>query len=198
MALTSSQQSDMAICAALASGEAWAPAALYDRVACVVDGVLQRVLGRGDSERDDVAQEAFERIISSIIAARFTRDCSLKTWSAVITQNLAVDLLRRRKRDPYQYASESVDTDLAELASPADTPEKALDVRRRFERLLTALQSVRSPRAEAFVLHDVIGHELDAVARMTGVSPSAAQSRLVRGRKDVLRVLRVRERADKR
>jgi RNA polymerase sigma-70 factor (ECF subfamily) len=41
-------------------------------------------------------------------------------------------------------------------------------------------------RAEAVFLHDVLGHELAEIAVITGATVAAAQSRLVRGRKELL------------
>jgi DNA-directed RNA polymerase specialized sigma24 family protein len=39
-------------------------------------------------------------------------------------------------------------------------------------------------KAMVLVLHDVLGHELVEIAAMLGISTSAAQSRLVRARRD--------------
>jgi DNA-directed RNA polymerase specialized sigma24 family protein len=45
-------------------------------------------------------------------------------------------------------------------------------------------------KAMVLVLHDVLGHDLTEVSVMLGVSVSAAQSRLVRGRRELLRRLK--------
>ena len=49
------------------------------------------------------------------------------------------------------------------------------------------LGRMRPKHAEAVLLHDVLGHDLAEIAVMTGASAAAAQSRLVRGRKELLR-----------
>ena len=66
--------------------------------------------------------------------------------------------------------------------------------RPRANRLIRVLSSISSSHAEAVVLHDLLGHDLAEIARLTGVSVAAAQSRLVRGRRKALRLLTVAER----
>src|SRR5579871_6917507 len=66
-----SEMPDGDVCRALAAGEAWAAEVVYDRVEDVVDAVLYRLLGPGDGERDDLAQQALERVISTIVSGRF-------------------------------------------------------------------------------------------------------------------------------
>jgi RNA polymerase sigma-70 factor (ECF subfamily) len=187
--------SDREICDALVSGKSWAARALYDRVGCAVDVALSRILGRGDDELDDLTQLAFERIIGTIVSRQFEGLCNLQSWSTILAQNLARDALRKRKRERniFGLTSEVV---LENVVSPSDTPEMVLERRRGLERLRVALQSVRKVWTEAFVLHDVLGHDLVATAQITGVSVAAAQSRLVRGRKRLLEHIRTLESRD--
>jgi RNA polymerase sigma-70 factor (ECF subfamily) len=66
-------------------------------------------------------------------------------------------------------------------------PEADLDTRAEIERLRLALSGMKEAYAEAVVLHDVLGYRLPDIAQMSGVSIAAAQSRLVRGRRELYR-----------
>jgi RNA polymerase sigma-70 factor (ECF subfamily) len=184
-----SELSDTELCHALAAGEAWAAEVIYDRVEDVVDAVLFRLLGPGDGEREDLAQQALEKVIASIVSGRFSQGCSLRSWATLITQHLAIDTMRARQRERKLF-DRSVEHGTLELvAEDARTPERAAETRRRVERLLAALSTVNRARAEAVVLHDILGHDLAEIARLTGVSVAAAQSRLVRGRKEIIETI---------
>jgi len=184
-----SDLTDADLCRALAAGEAWAAEVVYDRVQDVVDAVLYRLLGPGDGERDDLAQQALERVISTIVTGRFSQGCSLRSWATLITQHLAIDAMRSRSRERKLF-DRSIDHHALELvAEDTRTPERAAETRRRVERLLSALSTVNRARAEAVVLHDILGHDLAEIATLTGVTVAAAQSRLVRGRKEVLKYI---------
>jgi RNA polymerase sigma-70 factor (ECF subfamily) len=183
------EMSDADICRALAAGEAWAAEVIYDRIEDVVDAVLFRLLGPGDSERDDLAQQALERVITTIVSGKFSHGCSLRSWATLITQHLAIDTMRARQRERKLF-DRSVGHQVLELVAEDNrTPERAAETRRRVERLLMALSTVNRQRAEAVVLHDILGHDLAEIAGLTGVTVAAAQSRLVRGRKEVLKYI---------
>jgi RNA polymerase sigma-70 factor (ECF subfamily) len=184
---------DTDLCHALAAGEAWAAEVIYDRVEDVVDAVLFRLLGPGDGEREDLAQQALEKVIATIVSGRFSQGCSLRSWATLITQHLAIDTMRARQRERKLF-DRSVEHGTLELvAEDTRTPERAAETRRRVERLLAALTTVNRARAEAVVLHDILGHDLAEIAQLTGVTVAAAQSRLVRGRKEILRFIESRE-----
>jgi RNA polymerase sigma-70 factor, ECF subfamily len=191
-----SDMPDAELCQALTAGEAWAAEVVYDRVEDVVDAVLYRLLGPGDGERDDLAQQALERVISTIVSGKFSHGCSLRSWATLITQHLAIDTMRSRSRERRVFDRSIAPAALELVAEDSRTPERAAETRRRVERLLSALSTVNRARAEAVVLHDILGHDLAEIATLTGVTVAAAQSRLVRGRKEVLKYIVGKEQQD--
>jgi RNA polymerase sigma-70 factor, ECF subfamily len=184
--------SDDEICRALTAGDAWAAEAVFDRIGDVVDAVLYRLLG-ADAERDDLSQQAMERVISTIVSGRYARGCSLRSWATLLAQHVAVDALRARARERRVFDRSASHQTLELVAATTATPERLAETRRRVDLLQNALASVNRDRAEAVVLHDVLGHDLAEIARLEGVSVAAAQSRLVRGRRDVLAWIRAHE-----
>ena len=186
--------SDEALCRRLESGDPAAAEIVYERVVHVVDAVLYRLLGPNDHEREDLAQQAMERIIATIVSGRYMRDCSLTSWATLITQHLAIDTMRSRTRDRKVF-DRHVGTQTVELVPDVDrSTEQIVETQRRAHRLVTVLASISSTHAETVVLHDLLGHDLAEIARLTGVSVAAAQSRLVRGRRKALRLLAAAER----
>jgi RNA polymerase sigma-70 factor (ECF subfamily) len=189
---TGADLGDAEICAALGDGAAWAADALYDRVVDVVEAVLFRLLG-ADADRDDLVQQAIERVVSSVVSGRFARGCSLRSWATLLAQHVAVDALRARARERKLFDRRIPYQTLELVEAHTATPEHLAETRRRMALLQSALTRVNRERSEAVVLHDVLGHDLAEVAELTGVSVAAAQSRLVRGRREVLAWIRAHE-----
>jgi RNA polymerase sigma-70 factor (ECF subfamily) len=190
--------SDEEICRRLEAGDASAAEIVYERVVTIVDAVLYRLLGPNDYEREDLAQQAMERIIGTIVSGRYMRDCSLSSWATLITQHLAIDTMRSRSRDRKVF-DRQVGTETVELVPDGSrSTEQVVETHRRAHRLVTVLSSISSTHADAVVLHDLLGHDLAEIARLTGVSVAAAQSRLVRGRRKALRLLAAAERQARR
>jgi RNA polymerase sigma-70 factor (ECF subfamily) len=84
-------------------------------------------------------------------------------------------------------------------SGPVDA-ERALEARGTLETVRRHLAAMNPSQAETVFLHDAIGHELAEIAVITGVSVAAAQSRLVRGRKELFRRLdreRTRQQAER-
>jgi RNA polymerase sigma-70 factor (ECF subfamily) len=180
---------DEQLVAAVQDGEEQVAAVLYQRLVDVVDKTLYRVFGRREADHDDLIQMAFEQIVVTLSKRTFAGACSLRTWASSVTANVALTALRQRARERKVLAR---DVSLSEeaLSAPSDVDlEQSVDARGRLARLRMHLVSMKSPYAETVFLHDALGHELAEIAVMTGVSVSAAQSRLIRGRRELRRRL---------
>ena len=174
--------SDEQLISAVERGDRAVGEHLHDRLIRSVDATLHRVLGRRDREHDELVQAAFERIVVTLARSRFTKACSLASWASAVTCSVALDALRsrrteRREPDPRPAASR-------EGPRGADV-ERMVAVDREFQRLRTELVRMKSERAEALLLNDMLGHELSEMAVLLGVSVSTAQSRLARGRQEL-------------
>ena len=80
------------------------------------------------------------------------------------------------------------DEPVIETARPSQaSPESAAVAGQDVARVQRALARMKPKHAEAVLLHDVLGHDLNEIAAITAATTAAAQSRLVRGRKELLR-----------
>jgi RNA polymerase sigma-70 factor (ECF subfamily) len=179
------EPTDAELIDAFERGEGRACEQLYDRLIGVVEGTLWRVMGRRDEHHDDLVQTAFEQIVMTLTRRRFARACSLSSWAASVTTHVAFNAIRSRTRERRVVdRSRDGDSDAADLSHYEDL-ERQVGVREDLGRVRTFLSEMDWGRATTLFLHDVLGHELAEIAVLTGVSVAAAQSRLVRGRKEL-------------
>ena len=171
---------DAEILAGLARGDEAAVVALHDRVRTQVDVTILRVLGRRDVDHDDLAQAALIRIVQSMV--RFRGECSLDTWASRITAYTVYNEIDRRRVEQRVFSAAS-DADL-DPPSSADVERETVD-RSTLGRIRAHLDALEKNKAWTLVLHDVCGYDLREIAEITGVSVAAAQTRLVRGRREL-------------
>lgn len=176
---------DEEILAALREGTRGVGLRLYDRLLPVVDGTLYRILGAREQDHADLVQAAFEQIVSALTKRRFAGRCSLAGWAAVVTCHVGLSALRSRKRER-RVIERGADpqASIRDVASRAD-PERQLSIDRELEAVRRHLSEMDPERATTLVMH-AAGHSLDEIAQLSGVSVAAAQSRLSRGRRELL------------
>jgi RNA polymerase sigma-70 factor (ECF subfamily) len=175
---------DPEIVAGLTRGEAWAAEELYDRVLPYLERTLRRVLRHSGAEFEDLLQSSFERIIRVLSERSLGGACDLPAWSSAVAAHVALDALRQRVRERRLFDHEAPSE---ALRGPDAGGERGAEARAEVERVQRVLGRMKPKHAEAVLLHDVLGHDLREVATLTSVSVAAAQSRLVRGRKELLR-----------
>ncbi len=163
---------------------------LCQRLMRVVDGTLYRVMGRRESDHDDLVQSAFEQIVMTLYRGKFSRECSLTTWASAITCNVALHAIRRRRTERKIF-DEGQDVEQVSRRLPGiGDPESSVSARRELERLRFHLSQMSEKLARTLLLHDMLGCGLAETATLTGATPAATQSRLVRGRKELAQRLR--------
>ena len=98
---------------------------------------------------------------------------------------------RRRGQLPRQrrvFAPATGEDTLA-LGQLAPHPDHQLDARDELRRFDLSLRRICSGQSRVVYLHDVLGYRLSDIARAMGISVAAAQSRLIRGRRAMLKEL---------
>jgi RNA polymerase sigma-70 factor, ECF subfamily len=181
-ALLNSQQpesADLALLADVRAGKAFAAAAFHDRVRPIVDRTLGRLLGAGDSDRDDLAQQALIELVLSV--ERFRGDCPLDAWATVVSARVVYKHLRRRKIERRLFVLDSHEA----LERPDRAATNAALWRSSVRHVESHLRAMNGDRAWAFVLHEVHGFSLKEISDIMKASLAAVQSRLVRGRREL-------------
>lgn len=174
---------DRELLTALAESDPRAGFVLYDRLIRIVEWTILRIMGQRGAEHDDLVQAAFEQIVITLHRQRYNERCSLTSWASAVSCHVALNALRARRRQRAFRAEPS--SAPPEPRDPHDL-ESQLAARQVLERVRSELACMNPSRAEALVLHEVNGLELAEIAALLGISVVAAQSRLSRGRRELM------------
>ncbi|MGZ3423551.1 MAG: RNA polymerase sigma factor [Polyangiales bacterium] len=171
---------DAKLVASIRAGSQAAGGALYDRALPVVERTLRRTLGSRDRDREDLIQIVMIELIRSL--PRFRGEGPLDAFIARVTAHTVFKHLRRRVTESRIFEACEVD----ETPALAELPERASILRGLCARVRVHLDALEPDKAWALLLHRVDGHSVQEIARMMGVSITAAQARLTRARRELL------------
>jgi len=159
-------------------------------VQSTVDTVVRRLVGSTDPEYEDLVQSSLVNVLATFDGGKFRGDCPPRGWAAVIARNVAVDAIRARARER-RVISHDGDAVADERGHTEGSlgPERLTDLHETLDRVNRALSGLGPKKARVVYLHDVLGYQLDEVATMLGTSVAAAQSRLVRGRREIIETI---------
>jgi len=152
------QSSDEELIAGIVQGDDRIALELYHRLLPVVERSLLRVFGRRETDHEDLVQTSFEQIVMTLSKQRYAGACSLKTWASTIAGNVALKALRSRIRRRKVLAPTLEPEAIEERHSLAPNAEQSASMRQDLERVRAELAQLAQPKAEALLLHDVLGH----------------------------------------
>jgi RNA polymerase sigma-70 factor (ECF subfamily) len=171
---------DHALVSGARAGDRSIASALCSRLWPQVDRTIRKLLGRRDTDHEDLSQLAVFEIVRTI--DRYRGDCSLDTWAQTVTAHVVFKYIRRRRTERRIFADALGDDEAPAAPIAMDRRSLTRDI---LARVAVHLEKMNEGRAWTFVMHELMGYELKEIAEMTKVSLAAAQSRLVRGRRDL-------------
>jgi RNA polymerase sigma-70 factor (ECF subfamily) len=170
---------DSTLLAGLKARDVSLSSAFYARVRPIVDRTLTRLLGARDMDYEDVAQRALFELVSTI--DKFRGECPLDAWISIVTARTSYRAIRRRRIERRLF----VDEQPQDLPQTTRSHAGSVAARQAIHRVHAELERMNQDRVWTFLLHDVYGYDLKEVGQITGASLAAAQSRLVRGRREI-------------
>lgn len=174
------EHSDVALADAVHRAEPGAMAALYERVRPAIERTLSRLLGIHDADYDDMLQNSLIELVRSL--PRYRGTGPLAAFAAVLAARVVYRELKGRRSARLVLDIRPSDEVSVEAE---DDPERESAARELLGRVRAHLDTLEQEKAWTYLLHDLCGYELSEIAQITGVSIAAAQSRLVRGRKQL-------------
>jgi RNA polymerase sigma-70 factor (ECF subfamily) len=143
-----------------------------------------RCLCRTHGDGDDLFQEALVRALIKLPDLR--DDAAFRPWLYRIVISVHRNRCRRafwRRFLPLGH-DDDLDRSLRSATSGSDyrSSDWSPDAAEALRRAQTALSHLPTEQREAVVLYEVEGWQIDEIATMYKVSPSAVKSRLARGR----------------
>jgi RNA polymerase sigma-70 factor (ECF subfamily) len=176
------QRSDDEILAGLRRGDLEVAEDFYWRVKAVVERTVRRLLGRLDRDGEDLVQIALIQLIESV--AGYRGECAFDAWVSTVSAHVVYKHIRRRRLERTIFTA-ALDGDEELAVSPRTSGVDATSIREALRQVAEHLCAMHEDRSWAFLLHDVCGYSLDEVAHICRTSVAAAQSRLVRGRREI-------------
>ena len=161
-----------ALATAAADGDPRATRMLFEALAPRMLRVARGVLGPGDPDVDDAAQEALVAVLHALPA--FRGECSVAHYATRIAVRCCM-VLRKRDRRGREVAEQAADADASDDVVIAGEPVVAARRRSEIRELLGTLPEAQ---AETLALRIVMGFSMDEVATSTGVPLNTVRSRL--------------------
>ena len=183
------REEESALIAAVLAGDTESFSPLVEEYQDRVFRLALRLLGN-EADAADAAQDAFVRAYTSL--GSFRGDSRFSVWLYRLTNNICIDLLRRRKRqDAVPLQSEDEEGEETELALPDErfSPERILERTEDVRAVREAIAALPEDCREILVMREIGGLSYEELARVLSLEPGTVKSRLNRARKKLCALL---------
>lgn len=154
------------------------PGAVFEAARPRLTGRAYRIVG-SFADADDVVQDAWLRWNGADRDAIDNPDA----WLNTVVTRIAIDRLRRRKREQERYVGPWLPTPIVERADdPADLAELSDSMTTAF---LILLERLSPDERAAFLLADVFGERYESIAAAMGRTPESCRQLASRARRKV-------------
>ncbi len=133
-----------------------------------------------EEEAEDLLQDVFYQLIESY---RLMKPIErLSSWLFTVARNKITDRFRKKKAIPFSHLSNTGDDQkkgelLDRIPAKNAGPEAEFTATLIMDELEEALGELPPAQREAFVLHEIEGHNFEQIAAMTGVKVKTLISR---------------------
>lgn len=173
---------DVRLMSLVAAADPKATRVLAQRLALRVHRVSKSIL-RSDADADDAAQQSLIEILNS--AGTYRGGSSVERWSDRVVVRTSMRFARSRQQHRLRIADDG-ELDAIPVTDDAGPPLSDAAPRPIQEYLGDLPETQRT----ALVLKHVMGYSVAEIAEITEASPNTVKDRLLRGSKEVRRLIR--------
>lgn len=145
-----------------------------------------RMLGSPE-DAADVTQEVFLKLWRTLPS--FRGESTLSTWLYRLTDNTAIDLLRRERRHRGDLSLDDGDNPPSIPADSAPSPQEQVERRDEQAAVAAALAQLSEDHRRILILRELNGLSYEEIGAMLDLAPGTVKSRIFRARLSLTRIL---------
>ena len=128
----------------------------------------------------DVTQEVFLKVWKHLPS--FRGESSFATWLYKLTDNAALDLIRREKKRQGDSSLDDEESTAFFPADPAPTPHQTVEQKELKQAVAEGLQQLSEEHRRILVMREINGMSYEEIGSILDLSPGTVKSRLARAR----------------
>ena len=152
---------------------------LLDRYQKPVYHQALRLVGNPE-DAADVTQEVFLKVWKHLPS--FRGESSFATWLYKLTDNTALDLIRREKKRRGDSSLDDEENPVLSPVDPAPTPQQTVERQELQQAVAEGLRQLSEEHRRILVMREINGLSYEEIGEILGLSPGTVKSRLARAR----------------